>query len=121
VFQIDANLAAPAVVLNLFVQSPLPISSHPSSVAVQTIRLLPAAPPSIPSGYIKGARARGGFVVDLVWEGGMLVTGSKVMWNGGEGGREKSGRMRIVVGGVGAKEGEVVWEGEMMKGESWTM
>jgi hypothetical protein len=50
-----------------------------------------------------------------------LVERSKVVWNGGEGGGEKSGRTRIVVGGVGAEEGEVVWEGEMGKGESWSV
>ncbi|KAA1477785.1 glycoside hydrolase family 95 protein [Dentipellis sp. KUC8613] len=66
-FQIDANLAYPAVLMNALVQAPdtatydLPL----------TITLLPALPANWASGSIKGARLRGGMTLDLEWSGGV--------------------------------------------------
>ncbi|KAF8234486.1 glycoside hydrolase family 95 protein [Tricholoma matsutake] len=66
IFQIDANLAYPGVLLNALIQAPdvanfnIPLS----------ITLLPALPKQWPSGSIKGARIRGGITLDLRWDNG---------------------------------------------------
>jgi len=36
------------------------------------IHILPALPDALPNGYIKGVRARGGFILDFEWESGKL-------------------------------------------------
>ncbi|TFK47366.1 glycoside hydrolase family 95 protein [Heliocybe sulcata] len=72
VFQIDANLGYPAAVLNALIQAPdVADRSQPLIVT-----LLPALPAAWPDGSIKGARVRGGLVVDFVWSGGKLSQAS---------------------------------------------
>ncbi|CCM03449.1 uncharacterized protein FIBRA_05582 [Fibroporia radiculosa] len=66
VFQIDANFGYPAALLNGLLQAP-DVASYSTPLV---ITILPALPDVWPSGYIKGARTRGGMTLDLAWEHG---------------------------------------------------
>jgi alpha-L-fucosidase 2 len=70
-FQIDGNFGAPAGIVELLVQS------HQGF-----IHILPALPSALPSGHLNGVCARGGFVLDMVWNGGKL-TGLTVLSKAG--------------------------------------
>jgi alpha-L-fucosidase 2 len=62
-FQIDGNFGGSAGIVEMLMQSHL-----------KSIDILPALPDGIPSGHIKGIRARGGFELEFSWTEGKLVS-----------------------------------------------
>jgi alpha-L-fucosidase 2 len=67
IFQIDANFGATSVVAEMLIQSHLKDKNGNF-----IIHLLPAIPSGWSAGSVKGLCARGGYVVDVAWEGGKI-------------------------------------------------
>jgi len=72
-FQIDGNFGGAAGIGELLLQS------H-----TQYINILPALPSALPSGDIRGIRARGNFTLDIKWEKGKLQQLRVVSLTGGD-------------------------------------
>jgi len=71
-FQIDGNFGGASGIAEMLLQSRR-LESEISNSRFE-IELLPALPKAWLSGSVKGLRARGGFVVDIVWQDGKLVS-----------------------------------------------
>lgn len=92
-FQIDGNLGGPAVIAEMLLQS-----------QTGELCLLPALPAAWSEGSVRGLRARGGYEVDLAWQGGRLKSATV---HGSAGG-----------GKVVVRYGEKTWALEFQPGET---
>ena len=78
-FQIDGNYGAVAGITEMLVQS-----MENYELDKYIVDILPALPSAWPKGSIKGARARGGFELDIAWNEGKLQEAKLTSLNGEE-------------------------------------
>lgn len=75
IFNADISGGVPALMLECLVQCSV-LTDEEDRICEYEIRLLPAVPDLMKTGEIENVHLRGGFLIDLKWENGMLVS-----WN----------------------------------------
>jgi alpha-L-fucosidase 2 len=83
-FQIDGNFGGAAGFCEMLLQSHERLPGSGPADQKFVIRLLPALPKAWANGTVKGLCARGGFTVDMDWQGGKLTHGAIHSANGGD-------------------------------------
>ncbi|MEI6679912.1 MAG: glycoside hydrolase family 95-like protein [Mariniphaga sp.] len=84
-FQIDGNFGATAGIAEMLIQS-----------QAGEIFLLPALPDAWSSGSVKGFRARGGFIVDIIWRDKKVTSYRIASKNGGDAIIRVNGEVKVV-------------------------
>lgn len=96
-FQMDGNFGYTAGVAEILLQSQLKEGNH------YIVQLLPALPDAWKDGEVRGLRARGGFVVDMKWQAGKLVSCTIESLLGNEIKTYYNGNSQVIKTSVGKK------------------